>query len=104
MHTYDQVSVSGQFSPCLSRMYGWSPYGNQVYASLFGCSEEGLKVKDSLGGEAALLALQEGPVCIEGDSINANCLDLLEDVEPETRHWEPKMRSYVSKRYILSPV
>jgi len=61
----------------------WWTYGNQVYACLLSSFEERFPGKDTLGSEIALLSFNKGPIDVEGDGVVSQCLDLLEDVQPE---------------------
>lgn len=61
-----------------------SIYSKKVDAGLGGSSKKVVKVEDALGREVARLALEQSPVGVERDTVVAQSLDLLENIEPQT--------------------
>lgn len=57
--------------------------GNEVDAGVLGGLQKGLNGQSGRVVEVAALALQDAPVEVKGDGVEAEGLDLLEDVEPE---------------------
>jgi hypothetical protein len=62
--------------------------GKHIKAGRLGRAEEVLEVKDAVIPELALRPLEERPVDVEADGVEAESLDLLEDVEVEVRDGE----------------
>ncbi len=58
-------------------------YGEQINAGCLSSREEWLQIEYSIGGKITRLALQQSPVDIERDAVEAQRLDLLEYIEPQ---------------------
>lgn len=63
-----------------------STHSEQIDASSLCSLEEGLESKDAFGRKITLLALEQVPGSVERNTRVPESLDLLEDIEPETRY------------------
>jgi len=79
-------------------------YSKQVDAGLLGCSEEGLECEDTRSIEDALLSFQQSPIGVEGDAAITKRLDLLEDIQPETGHWQSERVKFAAVEQNSFPV